>query len=52
MVERRNAMQSGSDTLNEPRYSRNDNHRGESMNHWIEIALLWLAVIVVIACWR
>ncbi|HEY8748032.1 MAG TPA: hypothetical protein VIM11_08660 [Tepidisphaeraceae bacterium] len=46
-------MQSGIDTLNESDYSPNGNeNRGEWLNTWIEIALLWLALIVVIACWR
>ena len=47
-------MQSGIDTLNDSRFSPDNlkNSRGDSMNHWLEIALLWLAVIVVIACWR
>jgi hypothetical protein len=45
-------MQSGIDTLNEHQYSPQDGNRGPSTNYWIEIALLWLAVIVIIACWK
>ena len=42
-------MDTGIDTLDEREYSRN---RRESLNTWIEIALLWAAVIVMIAFWR
>jgi len=45
-------MQSGIDTLNQSPYSPEDKNGDASMNHWIEIALLWLAVLVVIACWK
>jgi hypothetical protein len=45
-------MQSGIDTVNDSHFSRSDNRPGERMNRWIEIALLWLAVIVIVACWR
>ena len=46
-------MQSGIDTLDEREYLRSEmRDRREALNTWVEIALLWAAVIVVIAFWR
>ena len=47
-------MQSGIETVEDnnqyiPKPTRN---RRERLNSLIEVILLWLAVIVVIACWR
>ena len=46
-------MQSGIETLNDDPYPPTPaRKRREWLNTAIEVALLWLAVIVVIACWR
>lgn len=46
-------MQTGIDTLNEEEYPTPRTRKGrEWLNTAIEIGLLWLAVILVIACWK
>jgi hypothetical protein len=45
-------VQSTTDTFSESSYSPDENKRRGDWNAWIEIALLWLAVILIIACWR
>jgi hypothetical protein len=46
-------VQSGIETINDDEYHPTPTRKGrEWLNTVIEVALLWLAVIVVIACWR
>ena len=45
-------MQSGIDTLNENQLPTERGGPRTEWNAWIEIALLWIAVILMIACWK
>ena len=53
MLEGEGPVQSGIETVDNNEYiPKSTRNRRERLNTWIEIALLWLALILVIACWR
>jgi len=45
-------MQTNSGTWSDSEFRPATASRTDRMNNWLEIALLWAAVFVVIGCWR